>query len=228
MVGHRSTGHVRSQDARGQRHAEVSSRAVRVVVVDGVFIVPGAVAVVGRAAADEEQTFVGQVDLADLHTRILCGPSTDRGLADRSLPGDVQVERTQARLIIADQDLAVGRIVEVVARLRVVLGDVVALDEIGGAGERHRTQVGRLDLQPLVDRVARRAGRRVRKREGTGEGVDVAARTQAADSTETALIPRRRGRAGIGAPDAQQRTGRRVDARTAEALVRRRQRVADP
>ena len=147
-VGH---GH-----ARGDGYAERSCRAMRVEVVKRVFIVPGPVTVVGRPVPEEEPPGAIVIDDLDDDCRIIVLPGIDR----RKLAGGGS-DKADVPTTGAEEPhvgTAIGGVVVMVACGGVVGRDIVPFAVVQRAGVERRIQVVVVNLQPLINEVARQAG----------------------------------------------------------------------
>ena len=203
-----------------ERHRERSTGQVAIQVEHGVLVGPRAVVVVDRVAADDEQALTRNEGIGERDARVLLLPSTNGRVLGVRLTREAQVpgaarERT-------DVDVDPCRVVETVARGRVIRCDVLALAVVRSRRVQARTQFVRHDLAALVDRVARRALRE------EGVGVRAQERVDLALGAEPALVAVQARTVRIGTTDAEQGTRSGVGAVAAQLLGEREEAVLQP
>ena len=157
----------------GHGYAEEAGAAVRGQVEDRVDVAPRVVRVQEGVAADVKVPIVRNGDDFHPHRRLLRSPTTDRVLHAARAAGqrDVVVRGT-------DVDAAPRRVVVPVARRRIVVGDVLAVNKVGRPGIQRRIEVVAVNLDALEHVVTGFADGGERVLVLTGERVDLRTRPE--------------------------------------------------
>ena len=168
-------------NSRAGRNAERLNRAIEVLVIESVFIMPDAGTGVRHFVAHEPDTIISRVRLLPVYCR--AGPGHDRWLLAHGGPNGGKGEGCRAATHVIP---LVGSIVVHVTLARMALApgvfvrdDVFRFGIIRGAYVLSRNQVTRLHKNPVRRCVMTVAAVIVccRTRESAGEGIDPRART---------------------------------------------------
>ena len=152
-------------NSRSQRHTKGLDRAVQVLVIQSVFIVPDSRCRIGHFVAHEPDTIITGVGLDLVHGRACICPGHD----SRLHPNRWGKRRKREACCTAHAELAVGHVVVHVAFAGMRLapgvfmgGNILAFREVGGAYIKILIQIIHLNPHPVRHAIVGMAAMAVR------------------------------------------------------------------